>query len=88
MTDDGAWYSPNAKKPPARQPRVGEFLYEFVRESDRTPVRCELLDHGQWGVEAQFFIRGEFVMSRRFDTRALAVQWAEAERPDLEKGEA
>jgi hypothetical protein len=41
---------------------------------------CELRDHGAYGTEAQFWEHEEFRYSRRFDTRALAVQWAEAER--------
>jgi hypothetical protein len=44
---------------------------------------CELRDHGAYGVEAQFFQNGEFSRGRRFDTRALAVQWAEEERKAL-----
>jgi hypothetical protein len=39
-----------------------------------------------FGVEAQFWEQEEFRYSRRFDTRALAVQWAEEERKVLEKG--
>jgi hypothetical protein len=35
---------------------------------------------GEWGVEDQIFRDGEFTMGRRFDTRALALQWAEEER--------
>ena len=83
MTDQ-PWYSPNYQ-PPVRQPRVGELLYEFVRESDRAHVRCELRDHGEWGVEAQIYLHGELLIGRRFETRALAVEWAEAERPELER---
>jgi hypothetical protein len=41
---------------------------------------------GEWGVEAQFYRNEEFLIGRRFDTRALAVQWAELEREAIEKG--
>jgi hypothetical protein len=34
---------------------------------------------GQYGVEAQFFIDRELRISRRFDTKELAVQWATLE---------
>jgi hypothetical protein len=37
------------------------------------------------GVEAQFWMIGE-LLGRRFDTRALAVQWATIEREHIEKG--
>jgi len=39
-----------------------------------------------WGVEAQFRMDGELLIARRFDTRALAVQWATVEREHIEKG--
>jgi hypothetical protein len=72
----------NAHRPPARQPRVGELLYEFVRASDRAPMSCELRFHGQsYGWEVQFFERGEIFASRgAFPTREQAVQWATTER--------
>ncbi len=38
------------------------------------------------GVEAQFWINGELLIGRRFDARALAVQWALLKRQALEKG--
>ncbi len=40
----------------------------------------ELRYHGEFGVEAQFCRDGELVIGRRFDTKALAVQWTEQER--------
>ena len=85
MTDDYPFYPPNYKPPP-RQPRAAELLFEFVREADHAHFRCELLYHGDWCVEARFMRQGSLLSSRRFDTRALAVQWAEFERVDLEKG--
>jgi hypothetical protein len=36
-------------------------------------------------VEAQFFHNGEFRIGQRFPTRAEAVAWAAAERPDYEE---
>jgi hypothetical protein len=39
------------------------------------------LNHGNWGVEAQIMIDGGLLIGRRFETRALALQWAEMERP-------
>jgi len=42
---------------------------------------CELRDHGEpYGVEAQLLEGGELLIGRRFETWALAVQWAEVER--------
>ena len=78
---NGAFYAPRHKLPPPRQPRPGEILFEFVRESDHAHFRCELRTHGgEWGVEAQFWMNGELLIGRRFDARALAVQWAMVER--------
>jgi hypothetical protein len=86
MTDD-PFYRPGQNLPPQRQPQPGEVLFEFVRESDHEHFRCELGTHGgEWGVEAQFFVRGDLFIARRFDTRALAVQWASIEREHIEKG--
>src|ERR1700741_5090223 len=86
MTDE-PFYSPTLKQPaPRTQPRPGELLLEFVRESDHAQFRCELRYHGEYGVEAQFFQNGELLIGRRFDTKSLAVQWAELEREHLEKG--
>jgi hypothetical protein len=39
-----------------------------------------------FGVEAIFWMDGEFLTARRFDTRALAVQWATIEREHIAKG--
>jgi hypothetical protein len=86
MTDE-PFYAPGRNPPPPRQPQPGEILFEFVRESDHEHFRCELRTHGgEWGVEAQFWINDELLIGRRFDTRALAVQWATVEREYIEKG--
>ena len=72
------------RKSQKRQP--GELLFEFVRESDQTHFRCELRAYEGWGVEAVFWMNGQLLVARRFDTRALAVQWAVIERQAVEKG--
>ena len=79
---DKPFYASNHRAPP-RQPQPGEFLWSF-RNADRRQIDVELRDHGPYGVEAQFFCDREFLYSRRFDTRALAVQWAEEERKVLQ----
>lgn len=79
------FYLPNRKPEPPRQPQPGEKLFEFLVGNDRYIV--ELRDHGQWGVDAQFYRNEEFCYSRRMDNRALAVLWAEAIRKGLEKEE-
>jgi hypothetical protein len=79
----------NAAAMPARQPKPGEFLFEFYRESDHSRWLCELRDHGKdYGVEAQSFKNEEFFCGRRFDSRLdssrpsreLTIAWAEQER--------
>jgi hypothetical protein len=72
-----AFYSPNYASTP-RKPRPAESLFSFQRGSRL--ISCELRHHGEFGVEAQFLKDGELFFSRRFDTRAQAVQWAEIER--------
>jgi hypothetical protein len=62
------------------------LLFSF-RDQKRRQVDCELRYHGAYGVEAQFLVDREFRLSRRFDTKELAIQWAELERPFLEKGD-
>ena len=80
----------DAQATPLRQPQLDELLFEFLRGHDR--FRCELRDHGEYGIEAQFFKNEEFLLSRRFDPRLdptrtpreMAVQWAQEERKALE----
>jgi hypothetical protein len=48
---------------------------------DHVTWSCEFRFHGEsYGWEAQIVRESELVIGRRFDTRALAVQWAEEER--------
>jgi hypothetical protein len=64
MSDDDAFYAPNAKLPPPRAARPGDVLFEFVRASDRAPMTCELRFNGEsYGWEAQFLERGELFVS-------------------------
>jgi hypothetical protein len=72
-------------RPPPRLGRPGELLFSF-RDAKHRQIDCELRDHGRFGVEAQFLIDREFRYSRRFESRALAEQWATLERQELEKG--
>ena len=66
--------------------RVGDKLFDFVRASDKALMTCELRFHGEsYGWEAMFLDRGELWYSRRFDTKALAVQWAALERAAMER---
>jgi hypothetical protein len=82
---DQPFYAPNRAPATRRKPMPGERLFEFLRGHDR--YLCELRDHGEvYGVEAQFYQNEEFTYSRRFETRALAVQWAEKERTYIEAG--
>jgi hypothetical protein len=77
--DDEPFYSPKHRLPdPPRVPRLGEPLWSL--RVNHVTWSCELRYHGEWGVEAQILRDGDLVIGRRFDTRALAVQWAELER--------
>ncbi len=86
MADD-PFYALGRKPMPPLESHPGQVLFEFVRESDLAHFRCEPRTHGERGVEAQFWTNGELLVGRRFDTRALAVQWAVVERERLEKGD-
>lgn len=85
---DVPYWAPNQPPRPPREPRPGERIFDYVRAVDGATIVCELRDHGKpffW--EAQFFAGGEFWYGRSvFTTRALALQWAEAERKNFEKG--
>lgn len=72
----------NAKPTPRIKPREGESVWAMTNGARH--LTCELRYHGEFGVEAQFLRDGELVIGRRFDTKALAVQWAEQERETLE----
>jgi hypothetical protein len=86
MTDD-PFHAPGRAPRSPRQPPPGELRFEFVRESDHAPFRCEVRNPGEWGVETQFLINGDLLVSRLFQTTKLAVQWAELEWTALQKGE-
>jgi hypothetical protein len=60
----------------------GELLFEFIRASDRAPIRVELRFNGEsYGWEAQFLEGNELWFAHGlFPPKALAVQWAEVER--------
>jgi hypothetical protein len=72
---------------------LSELLFEFYRISDKTRWRCELRDHGDFGVLVEFYRDDEFYESRRFSpwsdpsrtARGMAIQWAMGERKTLEE---
>lgn len=46
---------------------------------------AELRYHGEYGVEAQFFYKGEFYRGRRWTTKAEALTEADEKRQELER---
>jgi hypothetical protein len=83
---DEPFYSPNAKGPPPRQPKAGELLFEF-QNARMELVRCDLRDHGEFGVEVQFLVNGDLRVGRTFRDDVLrgrardrAITWAEKRR--------
>ena len=59
-------------------------LWEFRK--DHITWSAELRFHGElWDWDAYILRNGDFSISRRFDLKALAVQWAELERADIEQ---
>src|SRR5258705_13677661 len=53
-------------------------------EAPRRHRKVQIAAESSW--EAQIYRDGEITIGRRFDTKALAVQWANLERADLENG--
>lgn len=88
-TDDRSHLLAGATPAVPRVPTVGALLFEFLRGYDR--VRCELRDHGPFGVEAQFLINEELFICRTFHQRLdltrtpreMAIAWADEERKDI-----
>jgi hypothetical protein len=76
---DNNWMLPNQTQPPkaARSPGR-EPLFALTKRLSR--LACSLLFHGEFGVEAQFFLDGELESARAFIMKELAVRWAEQER--------
>jgi hypothetical protein len=84
MMADEPWYSPTYRSPPPQPLQPGERLFEFLRGHDR--FYCELRNQGEFGIEAQFFRNDELYLSRRFDHREQAIEWATSERQAIEYG--
>ena len=80
---DQPFYAPN-HTPAPRQPRAGEHLWA-VRKDGRQ-IDCELCDHGAWGVEMQIYRDLEFRYGRRWATRALALEEADARKAQYLRG--
>jgi hypothetical protein len=54
---------------------------------DHVTWTCDLRFHGEsYGWEAMILRDGELFFSCRFVLKAVAAQWAEGERRDIEKG--
>jgi hypothetical protein len=60
------------------------LLFEFHVERTQTLWRVELRDHGDYGVEAQFFDPVDVRIAHTFPTREQAIAWAEGERKAIE----
>ena len=68
-----------------RGPKPRECVFEFARERDHVRWRCELVDDGPYGIDAQILRNEEFSYSTRCPHRAFAEAWAELERHALER---
>jgi hypothetical protein len=67
-----------------RESKPRELLFEFVDATERR-YRCELLDHGDWGVEAQIAtVDFGYFAARRCPSREVAELWARQRRRTLE----
>jgi hypothetical protein len=75
MSNDALWNIPPLR--PCR-PRPNEPLWSLWH--NHHAYDAQLRYHGEYGVEAQILRDGDVLVGYRFQTRALAVQWAEEER--------
>jgi hypothetical protein len=78
--DQNALLASHQPTPSPRQPKPRDCVFEFVRERDHVRWRCELVDDGPYGIDAQVLRNEEFSYSCRFPNRAFAEAWAELER--------
>jgi hypothetical protein len=74
--DDYAEWLKAWQAQPTPQPVESLWTFEHAGHT----VSCILRYHAGYGVEAQFLTDGELRIGRRFDSKELAVQWAEHER--------
>jgi hypothetical protein len=74
---DPPFYAPNHRPAPP-EPRAGEHLWT-VQKAGRH-LTCELRDDGEFGVEVQVYRDGELLYGRRWATRALALEEADARK--------
>ena len=72
------------RKPIRGRRRPSEVLFEFSRGANL--YRCELRDHGAFGVAIKVYRNQKIMRHRRFKMRDVAVQWAQEQRTALEKG--
>jgi hypothetical protein len=69
--DQDALLAGHRSTPAPRQPKPRECVFEFVR-ADHVRWRCELVDDGPYGIDAQILRNEEFSYSCRFPNRAFA----------------
>jgi hypothetical protein len=70
--------------------KPGGQLFEFRKGSDH--YACELRDHGEFGIEAQFLLNGQPYIGRTFldqpelnlCARDVATSWANRQRATME----
>jgi hypothetical protein len=84
LSDHTRWNPtpPGGTPTPEPTPKRRVLLFEFACSEHQ--YRCELLDHDELGVEAQFSKNGEFLEGRLFETMQLAARWAGARRKAFE----
>jgi hypothetical protein len=74
---DPPFYAPN-RSIASRQPRAGEHLWTIRK--DGRQLAWELRDEGEAGVEVQVYREGELLYRRRWATRTLALEEADARK--------
>jgi len=72
------------KDDPNNAPSPRHRLWRLRRPHQQ--IDALLVDHGDAGVDLQFFHNGDLVYTRRWDTREGAVSEAAEKRVELERG--
>jgi hypothetical protein len=80
---DQLFCRPKFKAPLPRASAPGEQVWSMG--VDHVTWSCELRYRGEWGIEAEILREGELALAGRFETRALALQWAQLEYEHLEQ---
>src|SRR5262245_6264348 len=68
-SDEDDYFASPTHRAAVRRPKRGEPLWET--RVNHVTWSCELRSHGEWGIEAQLFRDGDFVIGHRFGSARM-----------------